>query len=485
MARIDQLPPTVLPSEDHVFPAMKDGNTFRLKISQIREALKIHRSPLYETGTMDDIPLQNGYVTVTGVTGAPTNGAFLIETVVGHSGDFAWQYAYAIGGNTGREAVYRRVRAGAGWSPWFLVKETELELNDLYVRRDSELGYYAKAFEGDLNALLHAGRFLVAEANVQNKPIANETFIIENHPNWDGSWVVQYAYRYTVMNNNGNAEAGGVTLPYNTKYRRVRRGGAWTAWEVIYESLSEAPFLADSIGDGGALVRLISTEYLRIEPAAGGRLVIEGVSHPVRQLDFHKSVFAGNPKFIYAFWSKVNRRMEYEISETLPASDLDAGRGRMFKTGDLSRVLIGACVALSTDGNLYDNPNARLCLSWFNRRRKSIMTFVNGSTASTGDMNIPNVVYFLAWPLDAVQFSLDGYVTTNALDHVFTSVRVDNGLGSTHGQKCTVGEYKSAGGQASVEFSAFGGSHAVAGTLRTTGAATATISGWLMGSISG
>jgi hypothetical protein len=144
---IEELQSTVLPSLDHLMPAMREGLTVKLTVRQIRAlmsggtdaALALAdlsnttgpRGPngrLVPGGTDCNDLLENGYWIGGDFINAPDSGAFSIR-VEYYNAAYLTQFARAVGGDGPTDSLYyKRELNGGIWSAWYRVRETEAEI---------------------------------------------------------------------------------------------------------------------------------------------------------------------------------------------------------------------------------------------------------------------------------------------------------------------------------------------------------------------
>jgi hypothetical protein len=243
-----------------------------------------------------------------------------------------------------------------------------------------------------------------------------------------------------------------------------------TAWEVV-----------SYYGDGGAQVYYISATQIGVRPREHGRLILDGVSRPVGTVTLANTLLsAGSAGYVYGYWT--GSAFAAEISTTGPTLQ---SNGQMTKTGDTSRRLLG-WVSRDTGGSFFDSPVYRGVLTWFHRRMKPIELSVSGSTAATVvPANIGTPAYFGCWRDEGAKFDLDGYITTNAADSVFSTVKADGVVGGENGERCALGEFRTLGGTKTLAVQTTESLHSVQAGMRTTGAATATATGLITGFING
>lgn len=236
-----------------------------------------------------------------------------------------------------------------------------------------------------------------------------------------------------------------------------------------------------SYAHGGIQLVRQDNSNLAVQPYGGNRLIVNGESRPVLAKVLPRGAAAhSNLYFVYAFWT--GSALDYEFSTTGPALTTS---GIHVRSDDATKTLVGMFFIISDTNVIEDGATRRCVSSWFNRRKKIIAVAINGATAQSGTpATIGGTAYGLAWPLDGLEASLSGYITTNATDHVFTSARINSIIGAEMGERVALGEYKTGAGYSALEVNVPTLCNFNAG-LRTTGAATATLIGYVYSSIWG
>lgn len=159
--RIDALNPTVLPSLDHVVPAMHDGLTVKLTIAQLRQVMlggtsnvALALKDLSNTdgprgkfgepspaGTDFNSLVENGvFFLPAACPNAPEAVYAYCVSVFATQANWATQYASAYGGDSPSDSLkYKRELNNNVWTAWYRVRETEDELYARLARRGQNL----------------------------------------------------------------------------------------------------------------------------------------------------------------------------------------------------------------------------------------------------------------------------------------------------------------------------------------------------------
>jgi hypothetical protein len=237
------------------------------------------------------------------------------------------------------------------------------------------------------------------------------------------------------------------------------------------------------LGDCGAELYRVDGTNVGVRAVNGGRLRIGGISRPVTNATLNKSGIANTSliTYVYAYWT--GSAMAYEFSTAAPTLWTD---GTMIKTNDASRSIVGMCFVMGDTVQFHDEVTRRTVLTWHNRKPKLISQSVNAAaTSQAGALaNLGALSYFLAWRDTAIEIRQTGYITTNALDHVFTGPRLNAVDGSQIGARCAFGEFQASGGSYTAANTG-DALHNFCCGMRTTGSATATTTSVAAGTIWG
>ena len=180
----------------------------------------------------------------------------------------------------------------------------------------------------------------------------------------------------------------------------------------------------DHKSHGGIEIYRIDANNIGIRPKGNGRLIIDGVSRPVRADVIPTTSFAFDiTQLIYAYWS--GTQMNYEVSGTGRATHTD---GVEIRSGNPTRTLVGA-VYRATSLGIRDETVNRFIANWFDRKPRTTSISVSGAIISAGVATPVVTCYGFMWSGDSVKVSNSGlaYAHAGAGGILISGIMVNSG----------------------------------------------------------
>lgn len=173
----------------------------------------------------------------------------------------------------------------------------------------------------------------------------------------------------------------------------------------------------------------VSPTECRLVPHNGDGLVISGKQCRVAVNGVPITTASTSPSARYWVFAKEDGAggVALELANTASSSYSFFTSGIYVKTGDPTRTLVG-WVGTNSSNSIQDSPRARFVASWFNRRRRSVVETLTGSTSSTSVTGLGAGVVLFNWADEEVEVMISGYSTLSAAGYYSMEAR-RNGAG--------------------------------------------------------
>lgn len=213
------------------------------------------------------------------------------------------------------------------------------------------------------------------------------------------------------------------------------------AWDSV-----DARYVVTNGVHGQCRFVFVSATECRLMPLDGNGLVVNGRQFRIPEAGVPittAATLANGRYYVYALATGANL-LALELSATPYAVHRD---GRVIKTGDPTRTLVG-WVGTNAGNQFQDSAaSARMVASWFNRRPRSVIEQVNGTTASATMVGHGNGRALFNWAGEEVAAALSGYGNLSTNNYYTMEIRAG---GATPAFVPGVAAGRNAGGPASI-----------------------------------